>query len=324
MSNATPNIATDTNLSNTGKEGFPKNEPLKSKSKKPSRDIYQEITDKVITAIEAGVMPWSCPWAVDGHQGLPFNYSTNAQYRGINILMLWLEAQTQQFSSSAWLTYRQATALGGQVRKGEKGTTCIYYNTVEKENAKGEIDNIPFIRTFTVFNLSQIDGIEPLCDAAPIDGGFEPISLAENILVQSGADITEHGDRAFYRPSTDNIYLPDRQRFTSSHDFYATAFHELTHWTQAKHRLNRKRISDKEREDYAFEELIAELGAAFLMAGIGIDGENTQHESYIAHWLTALRNDKRYLFKAAAAASKAHQYIVSTCEQNTTLMACTA
>jgi antirestriction protein ArdC len=282
----------------------------KTKFSKSKTDIYQTVTDSIISALETGVKPWSCPWQrVPGMSGLPSNYSTGMAYSGMNIMLLWSSASEQGFSDSRWMTYKQAQAEGGQVRKGEHGTTAIFYTMLERENDEGETDYIPMLKTFTVFNVEQIDGL-PLSDEAVFPAEtFEPLPQAEALFRNSGATIIEKGQNAFFAPSTDEIHLPERRLFSDAANFYATGMHELVHWSGAKSRLNREMKGKFGSEDYAFEELIAELGSAFLMADLGIVGE-VQHESYIASWLKALKNDKRYIFKAASAASKAHRYLM--------------
>ena len=224
-------------------------------------------------------------------------------------MLLWSSASEHGFSDSRWMTYKQAQAEGGQVRKGEHGTTAIFYTTLEKENDDGETDYIPMLKTFTVFNVEQIDSL-PLSDEAVFPAEtFEPLPQVEALFRNSGATIIEKGQNAFFAPSTDEIRLPERCLFTDAANFYATGLHELVHWSGAKSRLNREMKGKFGSEGYAFEELIAELGSAFLMADLGIVGE-VQHESYIASWLKALKNDKRFIFKAASAASKAHRYLM--------------
>ncbi|GKK81412.1 MULTISPECIES: ArdC family protein [Enterobacterales] len=299
------NTATATSLSPLEQSGS-----SKTKFSRTKTDIYQTVTHSIISALETGVKPWSCPWQrVPGMSGLPSNYATGAAYSGMNIMLLWCSASKQGFSDSRWMTYKQAKAEGGQVRKGEHGTTAIFYTTLEKENDDGETDYIPMLKTFTVFNVEQIDGL-PLSDEAVCPAEtFEPLPRAEALFRNSGATIIEKGQNAFFAPSTDEIRLPERCLFIDAANFYATGLHELIHWSGAKSRLNREMKGKFGSEGYAFEELIAELGSAFLMADLGIVGE-VQHESYIASWLKALKNDKRYIFKAASAASKAHRYLV--------------
>ena len=300
-----PNTAAATSVSPLEQSGS-----SKTKFSRTKTDIYQTVTDNIISALEAGVKPWSCPWQrVPGISGLPSNYATGAAYSGMNIMLLWCSASKQGFKDSRWMTYKQAKAEGGQVHKGEHGTTAIFYTTLEKENDEGETDYIPMLKTFTVFNVEQIDGL-PLSDEAicPAET-FEPLPRAEALFRNSGATIIEKGQNAFFQPYTDEIWLPERYLFSDAANFYATGLHELVHWSGAKSRLNREMKGKFGCEEYAFEELIAELGSAFLMADLGIAGE-VQHESYIASWLKALKNDKRYIFKAASAASKAQRYLM--------------
>lgn len=285
-------------------------------TKPMKNDFYQDITNQVIEALEQGVKPWSCPWDVTHASGIPCNYQSQTEYKGLNIMLLWMSAQLNRFSSNKWLTYKQSKALGGQVRKGEKGTAIFFFKIVEKknrhENDNDEQDTYAMLRTFKVFNVDQIDGIEDdeVAMARPERDEIALIDEAERFIQQPWVSIRYGGQKAFYRPSTDDVVIPDRERFVSTADLYATIMHELTHWTGHQSRLDRDSKGRFGSKDYAFEELIAELGAAFTMADLGIVGD-VQHESYIANWLEALKNDKRYVFKAAAQASKAHQYLMS-------------
>ncbi|EOA2699005.1 ArdC family protein [Citrobacter freundii] len=300
-----PNTAAATSVSPLDPSGS-----SKTKLSKTRTDIYQTVTDSIIAALETGVKPWYCPWQrVPGMSGLPSNYATGAAYSGMNIMLLWSSASEQGFKDSRWMTYKQAKAEGGQVRKGEHGTTAIFYTTLEKENDDGETDYIPMLKTFTVFNVEQIDGLPLTMETVSPEATFDPLPQAENLFRKSGANIIEKGQNAFFSPSNDEVWLPERHLFSDAANFYATGLHELVHWSGGKSRLNREMKGRFGSEVYAFEELIAELGSAFLMADLGIDGE-VQHESYIASWLKALKNDKRYIFKAASAASKAHRYLI--------------
>ena len=241
--------------------------------------------------------------------GLPSNYATEAAYSGMNIMLLWCSASKEGFSDSRWMTCKQAQAAGGQVRKGEHGTATIFYTTLEKENDAGEVEQIPMLKTFTVFNIQQIDGLPLTIETASPEATFDPLPQAENLLRKSGANIIEKGQNAFFSPSTDEVWLPERHLFADAVNFYATGLHELVHWSGGKKRLNREMKGKFGSADYAEEELVAGLGSAFLMADLGVYGE-VQHESYIASWLKALKNDKRYIFKAASAAAKAHSYLI--------------
>lgn len=283
---------------------------------KAKRDFYQEVTDKLIARMEAGANPVRSRWDGSGELTLPVNHNTGNHYNGLNILLLWISQEDQGFSSSHWMTYKQAKEKGGQVRKGEKGTTIIFYKTLEKDTGEFDKDGnevkatVPMLRTFTVFNLDQIEGIDSPAKVA-MGGGFDSHQMAEQILEASGVDIVEGGTRAFYRPSTDRVHMPDRVRFGNPEDFYATALHELTHATKAKHRCDRPKYDSEIRgADYAFEELVAEIGAAFLMAGLSLPGMVQDHADYLSSWLEVLRNDKRAIFKAASQSQKAHDWVM--------------
>ncbi|MEQ9881255.1 zincin-like metallopeptidase domain-containing protein [Pectobacterium brasiliense] len=301
-----PNVAAATSVSPLEQSGS-----SKTKFSQTTRtDIYQTVTDNIIAALGAGVKPWSCPWQrVPGMSGLPSNFATGIAYSGMNIMLLWCSASKRGFGDSRWMTYKQAQAVGGQVRKGEHGTTAIFYTTLEKENEDGEIDQIPMLKTFNVFNVEQIDGLPLTTKTVSPEATFDSLPEAENLFQKSGANIIEKGQNAFFRPSTDEVWLPERHLFSDAANFYATGLHELVHWSGGKKRLSREMKGKFGSADYAEEELVAELGSAFLMADLGIIGE-VQHESYIASWLQALKNDKRYVFKAASAASKAHRYLM--------------
>ncbi|HDL7101518.1 TPA: DUF1738 domain-containing protein [Yersinia enterocolitica] len=300
-----PNTAAVTSVSPLDPSGS-----SKTKFSKTKTDIYQTVTDSIIAALKTGVKPWACPWQrTTGMSGLPSNYATGMAYSGMNIMLLWISASEQGFNDSRWMTYKQAKAEGGQVRKGEHGTTAIFYTTLEKENDDGETDYIPMLKTFTVFNVEQIDGLPLTTETVSPEATFDPLPEAENLFQKSGANIIEKGQNASFRPSTGEVWLPERHLFSDAANFYATGLHELVHWSGGKKRLNREMKGRFGSADYAEEELVAELGSAFLMADLGIVGE-VQHESYIASWLQALKNDKRYIFKAASAASKAHRYLM--------------
>lgn len=290
-----------------------KKQNKKTNSKTQQSDFYQEITDQIIEALESGVKPWACPWEVSSNSGMPENFATGNEYSGVNIMLLWMSAQKNSFSSNQWLTFKQARDLGGNVIKGERGTRITFYKTFDKEvivDGKPEKEVVPVMKTFIVFNLDQVEGIERNDLVASVVERKE-VDLREDIeafFSATQAKISYVGQRAFYRPSTDEIYIPERDRFSSSSDLYATVMHELTHWTGSKNRLDRTKGQRFGDQDYAFEELVAELGSAFLMADFGILGE-VQHESYIASWLEVLKNDNRFVFRAASQASKAHKYL---------------
>lgn len=281
-------------------------------------DIYQNVTDRIIALIEQGIERDGKPqWlGQGGAAGMPYNQKTGKQYSGVNVLMLWIEADACRFGSSAWLTYKQARELGGNVRKDEKGAHIVYFEPLKREEINrttGEKSEkiIRMLRQYVVFNLDQVEGIIP---AAAQAGGFHGIEAAETLLYRSGAAIIEDGANSYYSPSHDEIHLPDRVRFEVAENFYSVALHELTHWTGHPSRLARDFSGRFGDEAYAFEELIAELGAAFACADLGlIPATMDGHAGYIENWLRVLRKDKRAIFTAASQASKAHDYIVNFC-----------
>jgi antirestriction protein ArdC len=280
-------------------------------------DIYTHVTNNIIASIEAGHTreKFTLPW--QGASTLPINHTTNKQYRGVNIPMLWASQMEQGFSTSSWASYKQWEERGCQVRKGQKGTPIVYWGTIEIEptDDNEEASKRMFARYSHVFNADQVEGYEP---PAPIvaSSPLERISNADAFLESTGADIRYGGNRALYQRDEDFIALPDPQAFidtptsTAQANFYATALHELTHWTGASHRLDRikaKRFDDK---DCAFEELVAELGAAMLCASLGIVNDpRPDHAQYIDNWLHALKSDKKYIFQAASQAQKAADYL---------------
>ena len=274
-------------------------------------DIHQAITDQILAAMETARTTGRRLW--DSQPSLPLNLTTGKPYSGINVLMLWSAALQNGYASPYWLTYRQADDKGGQVRKGEHGTHCVFYKPWETESTNHETGETEIVKGavlkgFTVFNLDQIDGIE--VPAREPRAPFQAIEEAERILAASPARIIEGGARAFYQPTTDTIHLPSREDFINPEAFYSTALHEMTHSTGHKDRLARDFSGRFGDESYAFEELIAEMGSAFLGADIGILNTTLpDHADYLANWIKILRADKKAILTAAAAASKAHGFI---------------
>lgn len=281
------------------------------------KDLYAQVTESIVAMMEEG-MTRHIQWVRSGH-GLPCNHQTGLPYQGVNVLLLWAEAMRRGYVANCWLTYKQAAGMGGQVRKGEKSVPCIFFGTVERESKnpgedKAATESVRIIRPFWLFNLDQIDGIEAP-QSIPLLDEFRQIEAVEHVLTRSGAVIREAGDQAFYRRSTDEIHLPQRTRFASEIEFYSVALHELTHWTGAGHRLARDFSGRFGSEAYAFEELVAELGSAFLNAELGFSAATIpNHAGYIESWLKMLKNDPRAIFTAASAASKAHRYIMDRVE----------
>ena len=287
------------------------------------QDIRQEVTDRVIAALEkGGLAEWTRPWAKFGGVGgaMPWNFNTGKPYQGINVIMLFMQAVERGYGTNAWLTFKQARALGGVVRKGEAGTAIVKYQVMEKPSkaVDGESVKVPFARQFYVFNVDQCEGLDlgamaprPILDAT---GKMEKVeAMCQRLCAETGMKFQRVGDRACYAPSFDMLKMPAGE-WSSAEDYIATLTHELVHATGAPHRLNRREVLQKRFEDgqqrYAFEELVAELGAAMICAEYGVVGDNLQHESYIAGWLDALKKDKTFIFKAATLASDAHRYLM--------------
>jgi antirestriction protein ArdC len=283
-------------------------------------DVYQAITDQIITAIEAGTGPVEMPWHRSG-AGItrPMNVDSGKAYRGINTVALWAAAINGGYGNGLWGTYRQWQERGAQVRKGEKSSLIVFYKEfeVEDEAAEDGKGRRFMAKASRVFNVAQVDGYTaPEIDQSgdPID----PIETAERFIRATGAIIREGGDRAFYRPATDSITMPDRFRFTgtktstATEGWYSTLLHECCHWSGAKHRLDRQ-FGERFGDDaYAMEELVAELGAAFLCGDLGITAEpRLDHAAYIEHWMRIMKGDRKAIFAAASAASKACDYLAS-------------
>jgi antirestriction protein ArdC len=276
-------------------------------------DIYQAVTDRIIAALEAGTPPWICPWD-GGALALPENFSSGHKYRGINILLLHMTALDRGYSVSRWLTFKQAQALGGRVRKGESGSPVVFFKPLEITDKADTEDErrkvIPLLRSFTVFNIEQVDGLPETALPQVPHHEWNPHAAAETLLTDSGADIRHGGNRACYRPADDVIQLPPRPWFPSGDAYYATALHELTHWTGALSRCNRPLGRRHGIDAYAFEELVAEMGAAFTCAHCQLPAR-LEHASHISSWLQALRNDKRLILTAASKAQAASDFLLA-------------
>ena len=275
------------------------------------RDLYADVTAKIVAALEAGTPPWIRPWSGDLER-FPTNGLSRRPYRGINCLLLTLEAQLRGFGRNVWLTYRQAAELGAQVRGGERGTTIVFFKQHEVQaepEAKVESRVVPLLRSFTVFNLAQCDQLpERLQQPAAEPEGWVREHSAEKLLADSGARIEHGGFAAFYSPQDDRIQLPERELFTDAGSYFATALHELIHFTGHPTRLNRQLGRRFGEAAYAMEELIAEIGSAFICAACRLDGK-LQHASYVASWIQVLKSDKRAVFTAAAKAQQAADYV---------------
>ncbi|MCA3706817.1 MAG: DUF1738 domain-containing protein [Methylobacterium sp.] len=286
-----------------------------------SRDVYTQVTDTIISAIEAGAGQWDMPWHRHGvTHTRPMNARTGKRYRGVNVLALWAAAEARGFTTGLWGTYRQWQEKGAQVRKGEKSSLVVFFKELAVDETNPETGETErgrrlIAKASYVFNANQVDGFVASEPAAPANPA-EVLSQVEAYVTATGARVAFGGEGAFYRPLTDTIHMPDRSRFVGSATssatecLYSTLLHELTHWTGIKTRCDRefgKRFGD---DAYAMEELVAELGAAFLCADLGIaNTPRPDHAAYISHWLTVLKADKKAIFTAASKASQAVDYL---------------
>ena len=282
------------------------------KSRGTKKDIYEGITNNIITALDKGTIPWHKPWI----GGSPANYTSDKAYRGINVLQLEVAQLGAGYESNHWLTFKQAKNAGGSVKAGEKGTPIIFWKFFTKETkdeVSGEMvkESIPMARGYTVFNTLQCSGIK----AKEKPGGvIDSIEAAECLVSGFGGPpgITHAGGRAFYSPGSDSVTMPVRNSFDSSESYYSTLFHELTHSTGHATRLDRNLKNKFGDDKYSNEELIAELGAAFLMGLTGgelIAKTLDNSAAYIAHWRSKLSEDSGLIVKASSAAQKAADYI---------------
>ncbi|RIV78775.1 ArdC family protein [Pelagerythrobacter aerophilus] len=284
------------------------------------QDPHHRITGRILAELEQGTRPWLKPWsggdmAASG-QPRPLR-ATGEPYRGINVLLLWIEAQASGFVSPSWMTYRQAQALGANVRKGETGATVVYYGDSRKtvsdeETGEDREQAFRFLKTYTVFNVAQIDGLPEHFHIVPKPAPEEErIEAADAFFAAIPATVNHGGDRAFYAPGPDRIQLPPFAVFHDAHGYYTTRGHETVHWTRHESRLDRSFGREKwGDEGYAREELVAELGAAFLAADLGLAIDpRSDHASYIASWIKVLQNDARAIVQAAAHAERAVAFL---------------
>lgn len=272
-------------------------------------DLYQSVTNAIVADLEKGVASWVKPWKTGNAGGImPVNAATKHTYNGVNIPILWHAQITRGFPTAQWMTYRQALPLDAHVRKGEQGTTVVFTKKLTlKEKDSEEEKRISMLRTYTVFNVAQIDGLPD--HFSDVQEMVEtPQDAAMFFIDATKADIRIGGDRACYVPSKDFIALPPEQAFSGREHYLATALHELGHWTGAKHRLDRDMEGRFGTRTYAAEELVAELTAAFLCAHLGIQGE-LRHSEYIGNWVELLKEDNRAIFTASSKASQAADYL---------------
>ena len=268
--------------------------------------VYQEVTDSIIAQLEQGATPWIKPWKTDSTADK--NMLSQKAYQGVNRLILGLSSMVNGYEAPVWASFKQWQSIGATVRKGEKGTKIVFYSPVTKQNKQtGDVEAYNLLKAYYVFNASQVDGVTIQAPTVPAKP-FNAIEAAEARIKATGAVITHGGDSAFYAPSVDKINVPHKASFISEASYYATVFHELTHWTGAEARCNRNLKGKFGNPLYAFEELVAEMGAAFLCQDYRIQGE-LRHAGYIESWLKVLKEDSKAIFKAAALAQKAVDHI---------------
>lgn len=293
--------------------------------KKERFDIQQSVTNQIIDRIEkGGLPPWFCPWTKAGEPAMPYNFESNRKYSGVNVILLWMRAMDQGFTSNGWLTFNQAKKLGGTVRKGEKATRLIFYKPIEidrededDEDGSGKVV-LNYRKVFRVFNVEQIDGLSiDQVDNEKQDFGCVHAADAIESIWGKYSEVTKvkmlsGGDWAYYSPSKDYIRLPNT--FHDAESYAATFAHEMIHSTGHPSRLDRFdqgiKSFESKKKSYAFEELVAEIGAAFVCAELGIDSSIEHHACYLDHWLDNFKNDKSFLFKAAAASARAHELLM--------------
>lgn len=286
-------------------------------------DIYRTVTDRIIAELQAGRVPWARPWdAAHAAIGLPYNAASRRRYSGINILTLWHAAASRGFSGQGFLTFRQASALGGTVRRGERGTAIVYTRRVagNEEAGSGDGEGPPtrgfaFLKAFTVFSTDQ-------CEGLPDDVLARPQSVAEGLVLPearalidaTGADFRIGGPQAFYNPVHDFVAVPPPDAFHEPVNWHRTAFHELAHWTGYVSRLGRDQSGVFGSVPYGQEELVAEMAGAFVCAALGIV-PTVHHADYIGSWLAILKEDHRAILRAASAASRAADDLLAFQEQ---------
>jgi antirestriction protein ArdC len=283
--------------------------------------LYDEITTKIIAELEAGRVPWVQPWgtaAAKAPLAMPANAATGRQYSGINVLILWGAVIEHGFPIQSWMTFRQALSVGGHVRKGERGTTVVYADRFipdeerrRAQEAGEEAQAIPFLKRFTVFNIAQCEDLPDhlaVAPPAPEPGMIEP--RVEALIKATSIDFRIGGNRAFYMPAADYVQVPPPQAYFETINWHRTALHELGHATGHACRLGRDLSGSFGSKKYAFEELVAEMNAAFCCASVGIV-PTVRHADYIASWLEVLHEDNRAIVRAASQASKAADWLLA-------------
>lgn len=295
-----------------------------SDAKKPAkRDLYQEVTDKLIAAIEAGTAPWQRPWQQVASSGLPMNGATSREYNGVNALLLMMLAQAEGYSDNRWYTFKQASDMGAKVKKGSKSTPVYFFKMLNARGAEADGEpaggaepggkerrQIPFLTEYRVFHATQIEGIEPFVQP---ERKWTSLQAVQEMVERLKPDIRYGGDRAFYAlgESRDFIQMPPEGAFPSAEAFAGTLAHELGHWTGAEHRLGRK-FGAWGTDAYAAEELRAEICSACLCAQLGIATPMDSHAAYVGAWVKKLRDDKFEIFRAAKDARRMVDYLIGS------------
>jgi antirestriction protein ArdC len=268
--------------------------------------VYDAVTEQILKELETGTPPWTQSW----QPRLPKNLISLKEYRGINVLLLWVAAMKKGYRNPFWLTFKQAGDSGGKIKKGEKATWIVYAAKVKKEDEKGGEHEYSFLKWYYVFNLEQTEGI-PI-EAPPV----KPIEEVEAFIEAIEANVIHGNTRAYYLPKFDQIHLPDPEDFNTMADYYMVSLHEHTHWTGHPSRLKRPLVGKYGSEEYAEEELVAELGSAFLCSHLQVPSRlREDHAAYIKSWIRILKEDRRAIFTAAGKATKAAEYLRSFSRQ---------
>jgi antirestriction protein ArdC len=286
-----------------------------------TQDIYEKVTRQIIEAMERGAEGYRMPWHVTGADCFaPVNVASKRPYRGINVLLLWLLAEHHGYTSGEWATYNQWQELGAQVRKGEKAALIVFWKISERGREETDDQEEPasnrsiLARGYHVFNAAQVDGYSP--KPAPVLPESERVESAERFFARLGVAVRHGGNNACYSPQEDVIHMPPFSCFRDAAAYYSVLGHEETHATGAEHRLNRDLKPRFGEESYAMEELVAELGAAFLCSTLGLANKPRQeHAAYLSNWLKVLKRDKRAIFAAASQAQKAIDWMCARNEE---------
>ena len=281
---------------------------------KPRRDLYQEVTDKIVASIEAGTAPWLRPWADLAEMGMPQNGLSNRPYSGVNTALLFMASQAQGYDSNRWYTYKQAAELGAQVRRGEKSTAVVFFKMLQASERGNDANQdktrtIPFLTEYRVFNASQIDGLAP---EQKLVRSWTPIEAVNEVVARLKPDIRYGGNRAFYAPGPgrDFIQMPHEGAFNSAGaaGFSATLLHEISHWTGAEQRLNRQ-FGAWGSENYDREEIRADLASSFLCAELAVPTNLDANAAYIGSFVRRLKSDKFEIFRAMKDASRIAEFV---------------